>query len=65
VTFEAGYLTASSPAMLAVPEPIKQALKLIIQQWYDEGSFVVGGQVTHLPFAVDALLAPYRCNLLV
>lgn len=64
VTFEAGYVTASSPAMLALPEPIRQALKLIIQQWYDEGSFIVGGQVTHLPFAVDALLAPYRCNLI-
>lgn len=65
VTFEAGYVTASSPALLALPEPIRQALKLMISQWYDEGGFIVGGQVTHLPFAVDALLAPYRCNLLV
>lgn len=48
-----------------VPVPIKQAIKLLVGHWYENREAVtlprVGAQsAIVLPFAVDALLAPYR-----
>jgi uncharacterized phiE125 gp8 family phage protein len=44
-----------------VPEPIGQALRLLAGHWYENREAVnVGNLVTELPFAVKALLAPYR-----
>lgn len=56
VTFAAGYADAAS-----VPEPIKQAIKLLVGHWYRNREGVnVGNIVTTMPLAVEALTAPYR-----
>ncbi|MFA5897938.1 MAG: head-tail connector protein [Hyphomicrobium sp.] len=56
VNFTAGYGAAAE-----VPEPIKQAMLLLIGHWYANREAVnVGNIVTPLPFAVDALLELYR-----
>lgn len=48
-------------APAAVPQAIKQSMLLLIGHWYEnrEGS-VLGTTVAELPFAVNALLAPFR-----
>lgn len=52
ITFTAGYD--------AVPEPIVQAVLLLVGQWYANREAVnVGNIVNELPFAVEALLTPY------
>ena len=53
VTFTAGY---GAPA--DVPAAIRQAMLLLVTQWYEHRQ--VTGTGTALPFAVEALLAPYR-----
>lgn len=56
ITFTAGYGDGA-----AVPAPLKQAILLLIGHWYDTRSAVnIGNIVTEIPFAVDALVAPYR-----
>lgn len=43
------------------PAPIKQAILLLVGQWFRTRSAVnVGNIVNEMPFAVDALLSPYR-----
>lgn len=52
---------AAAPRLSNVPAAIKQAMLLMIRQWFDNPSAVnVGTIVSPMPFAVDALLAPYR-----
>lgn len=56
----AGYGDAS-----AVPQPIKQAIFLLVQHWYQNREAVVVSSDGNIdakvvPMAVDALLAPYR-----
>lgn len=59
VTYKAGYADNGSVSM--VPEAIKQAIYLMTRQWFDNPTAAVVGQtVERMPFAVDALLAPYR-----
>ena len=53
ITFTAGY---GAPA--EVPAAIRQAMLLLVTQWYEHRQ--VTGTGTALPFAVDALLAPFR-----
>jgi len=56
ITFTAGYGAAA-----AVPAAIRQAMLLLIGQWYDNREAVtVGAAGSLMPMAVDALLAPYR-----
>ena len=56
VRFVAGYTSAA-----LVPAAIHHAIKLMVAQWYDRRESVVVGQaVAALPFAADALLAPYK-----
>lgn len=56
VEFEAGYGDAAN-----VPMPIKQAILLLIGQWYEQREAInVGNIINELPFAVAALLSPYR-----
>jgi hypothetical protein len=44
-----------------MPAAIKQALKLLIGHWYENRETVITGTIsTALPFAAEALLAPYR-----
>lgn len=43
------------------PAPIKQAMLLLIGQWYmHRENIAVGQTVAELPMAVEALLSPYR-----
>ena len=58
VEFVAGY---GGPQ--AVPQPIMQAMRLLVGHFYENReASVVGTSAAPLPFAVDALLAPYRTN---
>jgi uncharacterized phiE125 gp8 family phage protein len=59
VEYKAGY--ADSDGASTVPDAIKQAMLLLVRHWFDNPTAVVVGQtVAPLPFAVDALLSPYR-----
>jgi uncharacterized phiE125 gp8 family phage protein len=42
-----------------VPEPLRQAVRLLVAHWY-ENRGLVGREVNVLPSTVAALLAPYR-----
>lgn len=57
VTFVSGYGAAA-----AVPKAIKQAMLLLLAHLYENREAVTtsGGAPNELPFAVNALLAPYR-----
>jgi uncharacterized phiE125 gp8 family phage protein len=44
-----------------VPQPIMQAMRLLVGHFYEHREAVQsGGSIVEVPFAVDALLAPYR-----
>lgn len=59
VTWTAGYGATSA----AVPAAIKQAALLLVGHWYDNRAAVnVGSSVAEVPFAVDALIAPFIRN---
>jgi len=48
-------------AATAVPEPLRQAMRLLVAHWYENRTPVaVGHEIAVLPEAVTALLAPYR-----
>jgi uncharacterized phiE125 gp8 family phage protein len=57
VTWVAGYGAAAAD----VPAPIRHAALLLVAYWYSVREAVnIGNIVSELPFAVNALLAPYR-----
>ena len=57
--FVAGYGAAS-----AVPAPIKQAIKILISQWYEfREPVIVGGTPSVVPMTVEALLRPYQVSV--
>lgn len=56
VRFTAGYGTSSTN----VPEPLRQAMLLLISQWYDNPVSYEVGPVMATPFSVKALIAPYK-----
>lgn len=59
VTFRAGYGTAATD----VPAAIRQAMLLLVGDWYTNRNAVsIGESVSELPFAVSALIAPFRFN---
>ncbi len=44
-----------------VPEPLRQAIRLLVAHWYENrGLVAVGQQIAVLPQGVSALIAPYR-----
>lgn len=51
-----GYGDAASD----VPEPLRQAIRLLIAHWYDNRGLAAVGTVTVLPSTVAVLIAPYR-----
>lgn len=56
VTFVAGYGDAA-----AVPAPIRHAILMLVAHWYRaREAATVGAVGSVLPFAVDALIGPYR-----
>jgi len=60
VRFVAGYGAAAS----AVPSVFKHAIKVMVEDLYEErGSYVTGTIVAALPTAVERLLMPYRTAL--
>lgn len=44
----------------AVPEPFKQAIRLLVAHWYENRALVADGSNAALPQSAAALLAPYR-----
>lgn len=63
VVYKAGYANAGSDPNFTstVPDDIKQAMFLLIRQWFDNPSAsAIGATVAKMPYAVDALLSPYR-----
>jgi uncharacterized phiE125 gp8 family phage protein len=55
------YVVGWSAAL--VPQPIKNALLLLISQMYEHRTpEVIGASVEQIQFSMDALLAPYRLN---
>lgn len=48
-------------AAIDVPEPLRQAIRLLVAHWYDNRRLTAVGQnVAILPSTVAALIAPYR-----
>ena len=43
-----------------VPEPLRQAIRLLVAHWYENRGLAAIGTVTVLPTTVAALIAPYR-----
>jgi len=43
-----------------VPEPLRQAIRMIVAQWYENRAIVGDGEVAVLPLGAPALIAPYR-----
>lgn len=60
VTFVAGY--GATPQ--SVPAPIRHAISMLASHWYERRSpmEIMSGQRIDIPFAVDALIAPYRVH---
>jgi len=58
IRFVAGYGTAGS----AVPQAMRQAMLMLLGHWYEnrEAVLLSGAIPKEIPFAVDALLWPYR-----
>jgi uncharacterized phiE125 gp8 family phage protein len=54
---EVGY--GDAPA--DVPQPLRQAIRLLVAHWYENrGLLTIGHEVNVLPLTITALLAPYR-----
>jgi len=57
VEFVAGY---GGPEV--VPQPVMQALRILVAHYYEHRELVVTGTIVNeLPMTVKALIAPYRC----
>lgn len=52
--------TPAIPARSTVPEPVKVAIMLLVGHWYQSREAVTSVSINELPFAVNALIAPYR-----
>lgn len=44
----------------AVPEPLRQAMRLLVAHWYELRGVVASGQGAPLPENIRALIAPFR-----
>jgi uncharacterized phiE125 gp8 family phage protein len=51
-----GYGGAATDA----PEPLRQAMRLLVAYWYDNRGLTAAGEAGALPQAVATLIAPYR-----
>ena len=48
-------------AAAVVPEPLRQAIRLLVAHWYENrGLVAAAGETAVLPATVSALIAPYR-----
>jgi uncharacterized phiE125 gp8 family phage protein len=57
ITFQCGYASEASPGDSVVPEPIRQAARLMIRRWYDNP------QNRDIDEAIINLLYPYKVAL--
>jgi uncharacterized phiE125 gp8 family phage protein len=55
IDIEAGYGDAASD----VPEPLRQAIRLLVAHWYENRGLAADHAVVKLPATVAALIAPY------
>lgn len=70
VVYKAGYETIPAvpadgetpvvPARSTVPEPLKIAILLLVGHWFQNRDTAATASINELPFAVDALISPYR-----
>ena len=61
IDFRAGYGDVATD----VPEPIRQALRLLVAHWYEVRNPVhIGSMATRIPDTVSELLMPYRARRL-
>lgn len=67
VTYRSGYETIPQqdeplfvPAKVTVPDPLRVAILLLAGHWYQNREATIPATINALPFAVDALIAPYR-----
>ncbi len=58
IVFDAGYVDEQSPANIAVPDPIKQAIILMVQMWYDNPDR------EEIPGTVNSLVSPFKADRL-
>lgn len=56
IDFTAGYGAAASD----VPEPIRQAIKVLVSTWYDHRQSLSEASVSTVPIQAEYLLGPYR-----
>jgi uncharacterized phiE125 gp8 family phage protein len=47
-------------AAIDVPEPLRQAIRLLVAHWYENRGLTAAGTTSDLPAMVTALIAPYR-----
>ncbi|WP_051960485.1 head-tail connector protein [Devosia riboflavina] len=59
VTFVAGY-PADEDDNSTVPGALKVAILLLVAEWFNNREASVPGSVAELPFAVNALISPFR-----
>jgi uncharacterized phiE125 gp8 family phage protein len=57
---KAGYGDAGTD----VPEPLRQAIRLLLAHWYENRGLTAGRAVAVSPASVSALIAPYRVRSL-
>jgi uncharacterized phiE125 gp8 family phage protein len=43
-----------------VPEPLRQAIRILVAHWYENRAIIAGTEVGPVPASAVALLAPYR-----
>ena len=43
-----------------VPEPLRQAIRLLVAHWYENRAIVAGAEVAPVPSNAAVLIAPYR-----
>lgn len=71
ISYVAGYVDAPAveadgdipavPRGSTVPSALKHAILMLVSHWYqNRDAILISGQVAELPFAVNALIAPFR-----
>lgn len=61
INFKAGYETyPGPPSASTVPGALKVAILLLVGHWHQNREAVSEAVMASLPFAVEALIAPYR-----
>ena len=55
VRFVAGYPTEGSPASVSIPEDLRQAMRMIVADWYEQReSFQIGSVTSKVPITAEA-----------